>query len=143
MSTYSLEVKKTFSVSAEMIYDAWLDPEAIKEFMRPADMITIPTPQVDAKIGGAFLFEMHAGERVMPHKGEYKLLERPSKIQFSWNSMNTNNDDSIVTITINSLGKNSCELTLVHELLPSEESRNDHNGGWTNILKTLDEISKR
>ena len=140
MSTHSLEIKKKFSVPADMIYDAWLDPNAIREFMRPMDVVTIPEPKVEARVGGAFQFDMHAGENIIPHKGEYKILERPTKIQFTWNSMNTNNDDSLVTITINAIDKSSCELTLLHELLPSESSKNDHNGGWTNILKTLDEV---
>lgn len=140
MSNYTLELKKTFLASAETIYDAWLDPSAIKEFMRPADVITIPDPKVDAKVGGAFLFDMHAGESILPHKGEYIILERPKKIQFTWNSMNTDNQDSIVTITISSLGEDSCELTLLHEKLPSESSRNDHQGGWNNILKTLSSV---
>lgn len=143
MSAYSLQVKKNFSVSAEMIYDAWLDPNAIKEFMRPGETVSIPDPILNAKVGGSFLFNMHAGENILPHKGEYKILERPIKIQFSWNSMNTNNEDSLVTITINPVNENSCELTLTHELLPSESSRDDHNGGWNHILKTLNEISSR
>ena len=141
MSTFSLEVKKQFSVSAEMIYDAWLDPEAVKEFMKPADVVTVPKPQIDAKVNGTYLFEMHVGENVLPHKGMYKVLERPNNIQFTWNSMNTNNEDSLVTIEINAISDNSCELTLTHELLPTEAARNDHNGGWNNILKTLSEIS--
>ena len=140
MSKHSLEIKKKFSVPADIIYDAWLDPKAIKEFMRPADIITIPEPEIDASVGGAFLFNMHAGENVLPHKGEYKVLDRPTKIQFTWNSMNTNSEDSLVTITITALDKNSCELSLVHELLPTESSKNDHNSGWSNILKTLNEL---
>jgi uncharacterized protein YndB with AHSA1/START domain len=143
MSKFSLEVKKTFFVSAEMIYDAWLDPQAVQEFMRPADVITIPEPKIDANIGGAFLFEMHAGENVLPHKGEYKILNRPNKIQFTWNSVNTNEEDSLVTILINKVDENSCDLILTHELLPSESSKNDHNGGWTNILKHLEGLTSK
>jgi uncharacterized protein YndB with AHSA1/START domain len=143
VSNYSLEVKKVFSVPSNIIYDAWLDPEAIKVFMRPADVVTVPNPEIDATVGGTFLFNMHAGENILPHKGEYKILDRPNKIQFTWNSMNTKNEDSLVTITINSIDENSCELTLVHELLPSEASRDDHNGGWTNILKNLGLISNK
>lgn len=143
MSKHILEVQKKFEASADVIYDAWLEPNTIREFMRPADVITIPEPKIDARVGGAFLFEMHVGENVMPHKGEYKILDRPNKIQFTWNSMNTNNEDSLVTININPIDDNSCELTLVHELLPTEESKNDHRGGWNNIVKTLGEFVKR
>ena len=135
---------KTFSVSAESVYDAWLNPESVKTWMCPADIVSVPNPKIDAKVGGKFQFDMKIGEdRVIPHSGEYKILERPTKIQFTWVSVNTNNEDSLVTITISPLDSNRCELKLVHELLPSEESHKDHEGGWNNILKTLHEkISK-
>lgn len=144
MSEHSLELKKKYSVSAEVVYDAWLDPESIKEWMCPDEGVTVPTPEVDARVGGKFLFNMLVGGGVeLPHSGEYKELERPSRIQFTWSSVNTKNQDSIVTIDIRPLDGNSCELTLNHKLLPSEESRNDHNGGWTRILDTLEkEIQK-
>ena len=51
--------------------------------------------------------------------------------------MNTNSEDSLVTITINALDDNSCELILIHELLPTDSPKNDHFGGWNNILKML------
>ena len=143
MTTPKIEVKKDFNVSADMIYDAWLDPKALREFIKPGDIVNVPSPIVDARVGGQFLFEMHVGENKLPHKGEYKILDRPSKIQFTWNSSNTNNEDSVVTIDIIKTSENSCSLTLTHELLPTEESRNDHNGGWNNILKHLEGFSLR
>ena len=140
MSNIIVDVKRIFSVPAEVVYDAWLDSKAVEAFMKPADIVTVPSPEIDAKIGGKFLFNMHVGENVLPHKGEYRILDRPNKLQFTWNSMNTKNEDSIVTITIESLDDNSCELVLKHELLPTESAREDHKGGWTNITKTLDEL---
>ena len=137
MSEPIVEITKDFNAPAEMIYDAWLDPEAVKEFMKPADVITVPEPLIDSQIGGKFAFDMHMGERIIPHKGEYRILERPGKIQFTWNSSNTNNEDSIVTITIDATSEKTCTLKLIHELLPTEDSRKDHTGGWTNILEHL------
>ena len=98
MSDYSLKIVRKFSVAAELVYDAWLDPNAIRDFMKPADVVSIPSPEMDTRVGGKFLFNMQAGENIMPHKGEYLILDRPNKIQFTWNSSNTNNEDSIVTI---------------------------------------------
>ncbi len=138
MEKFQLEVSREFKVPAKMIYEAWLDPQAIKEFMKPGDVVTVPAPEVDARVGGAFLFKMHVGENILPHKGEYKVLNPHKMIQFSWNSMNTNNEDSIVTINIESIDEKSCRLNLTHEKLPTESSKNDHEGGWSNILKHLD-----
>lgn len=136
-----IELKKVLQVSAEMVFDAWLDPESVKQWMCPMPGVTVPAPQIDAKVGGEFKFNMEVGENIMPHFGEYKVLERPSKIQFTWNSANTNNENSLVTISIKASGDKACELTLVHELLPSEESIKNHTTGWTNILGCLEEVA--
>ncbi len=138
MSESKLELEKEFSVPAEMIYDAWLDPNSVKEWMCPANGVTVPEPIVDAKIGGRFEFNMDIGAPdKLPHSGEYKKLERPNTIQFTWNSPNTENKDTLVTISIKKTGESSCHLTLLHERLPSEDSMQGHRGGWTNILETL------
>lgn len=140
MSQYELEVSKEYNASAEMIYDAWLDTELIKQFMCPGEGVTVPNPVIDGKVGGRFEFDMKVGENLLPHRGEYKVLDRPNKIQFTWVSSNTNNQDSLVTITINPTGETTCKLTLHHEMLPTESSRDDHNGGWTRII---DQLSKK
>lgn len=144
MSKISLELKKKFFVPAEMIYEAWLDPESVKTWMCPADGVSVPDPKIDAHVGGKFQFDMKVGDNTsLPHFGEYKLLEKPRKIQFTWNSMNTEIQDTLVTIHINPIDSQSCELSLIHEMLPSEESKKSHNGGWNNILTALDKkISK-
>lgn len=129
-----IELTKIFSVSAEMVYDAWLDIESIKKWMCPGEWVTVPNPEIDAQVGGKFQFDMAVGDNILPHFGEYKILDRANKIQFTWNSFNTDNKDSLVTIGIKELNENSCELTLVHELLPNEGSVKDHTGGWTRIL---------
>ena len=133
-----IELKKVLPVSAEMVFDAWLDPESIKQWMCPMPGVTVPNPHVDPRVGGQFKFDMEVGENVMPHFGEYKVLDRPNKIQFTWNSVNTDNEDSLVTISIEANGDKACELTLVHELLPSEESVKNHTAGWTNIFDCLE-----
>ena len=138
MKPIKLELKKQFSVPAEMIYDAWLDPESVKIWMYPGEGVSVPNPEIDARVGGKFQFDMEiGGDNRLPHFGEYKVLEKPHKIQFTWNSANTENQDTLVTISIEPIDSQSCQLQLVHELFRTEEAKNDHQGGWTNILETL------
>ncbi|MDA8792133.1 SRPBCC domain-containing protein [Bacteriovoracaceae bacterium] len=132
-----IQLTKIFPVSSEMVYDAWLNVESIKKWMCPGEGITVPNPIIDAQVGGKFQFDMSVGESTLPHFGEYKILDRAKKIQFTWNSFNTDNKDSLVTISIESLSDKSCELTLMHELLPHEGSIKDHTSGWTRILECL------
>ncbi len=143
MNDFKLTVEKTFDVPADMVYDAWLDPEMVKQFMKPADIVSVPNPIINPKVGGKFQFDMHADENIIPHLGEYKNLNRAKLIAFTWNSMNTKNEDSLVTIKIDVIDENKCKLSLTHEMLPTEESMNDHKKGWTNILEHLTKITHR
>jgi uncharacterized protein YndB with AHSA1/START domain len=135
--TVKIEIIKKYFVSEEVLYDAWLDPLLIKEWMCPGEGVLVPYPKIDAKIGGKFQFDMHVGDSILPHFGEYRVMDRATKLQFSWISGNTNNEESIVTLIFKNKGEESCELTLIHELLPTEESAQKHKGGWVRILDEL------
>ena len=141
MKTYSLEIEKTYSVAAEIIYDAWLDAEAIKEWMCPAENVSVPHPKLDARVGGKFEFEMRVtgadGHKMIPHWGVDKTLERPTKSEFTWNSPHAGETNSLVTVSIKALNAHSCHLTLRHVGLPSEKEMAGHTQGWTGALKTL------
>lgn len=132
-----VDVKRVFPVTSEVLFDAWLNPESIKKWMCPGEGVTVPNPIIDATVGGKFQFDMHMGENVIPHSGEYKIIDRSSKLQFTWISMNTKGEDSIVTLSFKAVGEESCELHLLHELLPSQEAVDDHTGGWNRIFECL------
>ncbi len=135
--TYSLTVEKILSATPEMIFDAWLDENNINAWMKPGEAVRVPNPKIDAKVGGKFDLTMDVGEQLLPHVGEYKKIDRPTELQFSWNSPGTHGLDTLVTITLEPIGAGKTKLTLVHNLLPDKESRDSHNGGWTRIVEEL------
>ena len=49
--------------------------------------------------------------------------------------------ESEVTIEFTENSQNETEITLTHIKFPSEESRNNHEVGWGNILSSLEDIS--
>lgn len=70
MRSYSLEVSKDFDVPAEVIYDAWLDPSSVKEWMCPGEGVHVPSPKINAQVGGRFEFDMDiANDTILPHRG--------------------------------------------------------------------------
>jgi len=134
--TNELTISKMIPASVETTFDAWLDPLALAKFIKPMDGMADCTVEVDATEGGSFLIVMKAGDKEMPHRGEYKTIQRFEKIVFTWISDHTG-PDSVVTLTFKECGPNETELTLHHDGLPSEESRNNHEGGWTAIMEQL------
>ena len=128
-------VTRIVPASRERVFDAWLDPKALASFIRPAPGVTVPKAEVDAREGGEFLLLMKVGERELPHRGTYQILDRPSRLVFTWVSENAGTN-SLVTLDFEEAGEGKTRLTLVHTGLPSEKSKADHEKGWTSILDT-------
>ena len=135
-ATHRLTLVRTIDAPRERIFDAWLDPEWLARFIRPAPGVTVANAVATPEVGGEFLVLMQLGEREMPHRGQYREITRPERLEFTWISANAG-DDSYVVLELEALGPERTRLTLHHEHLPSEPSRSDHEGGWESILATL------
>lgn len=130
-------VRRKIKASAEQLFDAWLDPVGLADWMRPCSVSTKPSDvKVDARVGGAFEFVMHVASGPIPHSGLYQLIERPRKLVFTWNSVHAGKQDSLVTVEFRPDGK-STEIVLTHERLPAEAVAG-HTGGWTEIIEGLE-----
>lgn len=132
----SLTVRRAIEATAEELFDAWLDPAGMSEWMSPGD-ITHAVVKVDARVGGAFEIVMHNSCGNVPHNGVYKEIDRPHRLVFTWQSPHTGSGETVVTVEFRP-GKNSTEVVLTHEHLP-ETAVKGHTGGWTDILKELAE----
>lgn len=135
-----LTVRREISATAEELFDAFLDAESLGEFMRPGSSKHSDV-KTDARVGGAFEINMHNNDAVIRHYGEYREIDRPRKLVFTWVSVNTNNQESIVTIQFHALPgrKPRTEVVLTQALLPDNQVKG-HTGGWTRIVELLDEI---
>jgi len=138
----SLEIKRFIRASRDRVYAAWTDPAQLKEWFGPANVRTRKIV-ADAHVGGVFRWELtnDEGEEMTAH-GEYREIVPGKKIVFTWQW----DDDelwkgrpSIVTIHLTD-ANGGTEVTLVHEQLPSEESRDRHNEVWKSLLDELEKF---
>jgi uncharacterized protein YndB with AHSA1/START domain len=136
MSTFELTITKTIPAAPQVVFDAWLSPEALAKFMTPMEGMSVPKAESDAREGGDFLVVMKAGDQEMPHNGTYKTINKYKELAFTWNNP-FNDTESLVTLNFSETGSGETELTLHHSGLPSEESRDNHQGGWTHIADSL------
>ena len=85
--------------------------------------------------GGRFEIIMRNGEQDIPHAGTYTEISPHSKIAFTWETpFSETTSDVSITFTPNG-GGTTVELT--HTKFATEESRDNHNAGWTKILEAL------
>ncbi len=136
MNDLVLSVNKTINAPIEKVFDAWLDAKMLAKFILPMPGMPEPDVKNDPKQGGSFTIIMHVGENDIPHTGEYLEVSRPNRLIFSWLSP-FSRDDSTVTIDFTKVDDNLTSVKLTHVRFIDEESRTDHEGGWTNILEAL------
>ena len=135
MTNLSLTVSRIINAPVEAVFNAWLDPEMLAKFMRPMESVEVSDVTVEPRQGGRFSLNMLVGENKLLHGGEYKTIDPHSQIVFSWESP-ASIDGSLVTLNFSTVdGGTNIELNHVKFL--SEETRDNHQGGWTNILTCL------
>ena len=136
MTELSLNVSRTINAPVERLFNAWLDPNMLARFMIPGDGMSVPKAATDPVEGGRFDIVMQAGEQEIPHAGTYKKIVRHSQLIFTWESP-FSADDSTVTLTFKPVDGGT-EVNLHHVKFPTEESRDNHHGGWAAILAALE-----
>jgi uncharacterized protein YndB with AHSA1/START domain len=132
----ALKLTQHVPTAPERVFDAWLDPKILGRFMSEE----VLKAETDPKVGGRFDIVMKNDMGEIPHWGEYREIDRPNRLVFTWNSPYAA-PDSVVTIDFRAT-KGGTDLTLVHDRFPSEASRNGHEKGWTAILAALAETLK-
>jgi uncharacterized protein YndB with AHSA1/START domain len=111
----------------EQVFDAWLDPSAIRtwlgaalrEFGLPGDVRHVA---VDARAGGAFTLSDMRTDGIAVHWGTYLVVDRPRELGFTWFTTEEEEREnaSAVTLTIAADGAGSAAV-IVHELHPRWE----------------------
>jgi uncharacterized protein YndB with AHSA1/START domain len=126
-------VRRTIAASPADLFDAWLDPAALAEWMRPGT-IRRTEARNDPRVGGEYEIVMHGESGVIPHRGVYRVVDRPRKLVFTWNSKFAEN--TLVTVDFLERGERT-EIVITHEQLPEAEL-GSHTRGWTSALEHLE-----
>ena len=130
-----LEIVRIFHAPAEDVFDAWTDPKIMAEwfFAHPTWSVDV---EADVRVGGLYRLTMKApdGTEFETH-GEYREIEAPRRLVFTWNSYIVTG--TLVTVEIRADGDKS-ELHLTHTKLDDEAVRKRHADGWAGCLDSLE-----
>ena len=139
MSDLTVNVTKIIHAPIEKVFDAWLNPETLSQFILPMPGMPQPQTETDAREGGNFTIIMQVGDDKIPHTGKYIEISRPNKLVFTWESP-FSTEGSTVTLKFSDIGENKTSIDLTHIKFPDEESRGNHEDGWGNILESLNAL---
>ena len=130
-----LVVRRLIRSTCEEVFAAWTDPGSLAQWMCPGGIKTAEA-QLDVRVGGKFRIVMRDGEKAYDHTGEYRVVQPPSKLVFTWISKGTDDASTLVTVEFQAVDR-YCQLTLTHEQFFKPEAVRSHQGGWTDILTKL------
>jgi len=135
-ATFRVVLERILPAPPADVFRAWTEPERLRVFMCPGTTISA-TVEADARVGGRFRIVMHDGDGDYEHTGEYRVVDPPHRLVFTWHSPITGPRGSLVTITFSPHAKGT-RLVLTHEQLPSDDVAGKHQRGWTSILEKLE-----
>lgn len=130
----TLTVERVIDATPEALFDAWLDPETMKRFLGPED-ITVPDATTDPHKGGRFEVTLRSDGQDRLHAGTYTLIDRPSRLAFTWESQSSHPETEITLSFAPGPAGTRVTLTQIHFL--DKDQRDSHGKAWTSILRKL------
>lgn len=132
-----VRVEKTFRHPVERVFDAFVDPARVGEWLFHTPDGTMERTDYDPRPGGAFAIFERRGDGLARHFGEFVVVERPRRIVFDFWVDEARNEPTHVTIDFTPEG-DGCRVALHHDLAPAWAHYAERTvAGWTMILDGL------
>lgn len=141
MKPLDATVTHQLSYSPEEIFDAWLDPRLVAQFMfgprlRDEKVLSIHN---DPKVGGHFSYLVERGGRNINHVGEYLSVERPRHLEFTWSTDVDPTGSRVILDFVKT--PSGTEVTLTHQIHPDWVDFVDKaRQAWSKIIQVLAEV---
>jgi uncharacterized protein YndB with AHSA1/START domain len=137
----SLRLTRVFNAPRTLLFRAWTDAEQMQRWFCPQEHWGVEV-ETDPRVGGAYRIVMHDTDTQKDHivRGTFREIQFPERLVFTWQwETNPGFPDTLVTIELRDLAGKT-ELTLIHESLPTPESRERHTHGWNGCLDRLAKV---
>jgi uncharacterized protein YndB with AHSA1/START domain len=134
-------IRHFLNASPDRVFDAFADATLVAQWLRPSPDIELTVLALDFRAGGTyrFAYDVPTGQRMVVG-GTYRVIERASRIVFSWLIEPPDVHAGIqseVTVTLVPSGGGT-ELTIRHAKLGGGDAEVRHEQGWRGALDLLD-----
>ena len=126
-----VRVQRVMPAAPEVVFDQWLDPESLEEWMCPRPVRVVDVT-VEPRVGGSVRFDVDDSGTSVLITGRFLAIDRPHLLRFTWSNSNWPDPTtvSVVNVAFAPVGDDQTLMSIEHSLLPPEEFDNFQNG-WT------------
>ena len=135
----SFSITKTINAGAQKVFDQWLIPVFIGEWMFDPEIVGERVISLDNTVrkGGSFNFTVEKAGKQIEYSGDYLELRMPSALQFSWNKNGRDDRRSEITVSFEE-DQGKTRTRLVMKLDPAlAEHKDQVKEVWTARLAAL------
>ncbi len=154
LQNLTLQVRRVIKGSRQRVFEAWTNPELLKQWFGPA-ALTVAQVSSDLKVGGAYRIEMEGvsancvtpdnktvGERRPVATGKYTEIIPYDRLRFTWRGDWGEVEDTLVTVEFKDV-PGGTEVLLTHTNFATPEMKQGHNIGWTESFEKLAKFIER
>jgi uncharacterized protein YndB with AHSA1/START domain len=134
-----LHLERTLSASPERVFDAFADPEHLRQWWGPVGF-TVASLRYEAAEGADYRIAMRPPEGDLFHiRGSFRAVEQPRRLVFTFNYEEPDPDDreTVVTVTFDP-SETGTRLVLDQEPFTTAARWELHREGWTETLARLE-----
>lgn len=131
----TVRVSRPLDAPPERAFDAWLDPASAGRWLFATPQGRMARVEIDARVGGAYLFVDRRDGVDVEHTGEYLEIERPRRLVFNFRVPKFSAEATLVVVEFAPSGF-GCRVSVAHDgVLPEFAQRTEQ--GWNEILEGL------
>ena len=131
--THRVVVRRRMPAPREVVYQAWIDPDGIREWMCPGDVVSAEA-SLDVRVGGFFRIVMRTKDRIHEHTGTYQVVDPPKKLAFTWSGLENPTEITLVSVEFLERDEES-ELVITHERFTKSDVAQRYQMGWGTIAQ--------
>ena len=132
-----VRVQRVMPAAPEVVFDQWLDPESLAEWMCPHP-VQVVALTVEPHIGGSVQFDIDdVGTRVLI-TGRFLSIDRPQLLRLTWSASDWPDPTavSVVNVAFEPHSDDQTLMTIEHSLLPPD-TFDEYERGWAGVCDQL------
>ena len=140
-----LQLQRRFDAPPERVFDAWTNPDVLREWWAAAPVWSPGDAEVDLHEGGRYRLSMQTDTGdVHTVVGEYTEVRRPERLVYTWSwegdpEEMAGSAETIVEVDFVADGDGT-RVDLTHRGFANAQIRDMHAQGWTGCLDNLERV---